>query len=266
MKGWVTVTNRSGASYDNVNLNLIAGKVRRVSEKAPPQPRRYEMVQAMAAAAPLEEQFAEQAFFEYHLYQLGRPASIPDNESKQLNLLTASGIKLTKEYVINGQSYYYQQRLRPGEPIKDEVEVALSLRNTTENNLGLPLPAGTVRVYKLDDKAGQQFIGEDRIQHVPKDEPARIRVGSAFDIVAERQQTDYQKIADRVFEYAFEIALRNRKEEAVTVVVNEPISGDWEMVNANFPHKKTGAAAAQFTVPVAAKGEAKLVYRVRVTY
>ncbi|MBI3951584.1 MAG: DUF4139 domain-containing protein [Acidobacteria bacterium] len=266
LKGWVTITNRSGASYEDANVNLIAGQVRRVSEKAPPQPQRFEMARVMAAAAPLEDQFAEQAFFEYHVYKLGRPASIADNETKQLSLLSASGIKLAKEYVVNGQRYYYQQQLRPGEPIKDEVEVALSLRNSTENNLGVPLPGGIVRVYKSDTESGEQFVGEDRIAHVPKDEPVRIRVGSAFDIVAERLQTDFQKIADRVFESAFEIALRNRKDEAVTVVVNEPVSGDWQIVNSNCPYKKMGAAAMQFTVPVNAKSEAKLVYRVRVTY
>jgi hypothetical protein len=265
LKGWVTINNRSGASYQEANLNLIAGQVRRVTEKAPPRP--LEMARTMAAqAAPMADQFAEQAFFEYHLYQLNRRVSLQDKESKQLSLLNASGIKLSKEFVINGKPYYYQQRLRPGEPVKDQVEVALSFRNSTENNVGVPLPAGTVRVYKSDNESGEQFIGEDRIAHIPQDEPLRISVGNAFDIVAERQQTDYQRISDRVFEAAFEITIRNRKDEPVTVVVNEPINGDWQILNSSFPHKKTGAAAAQFTVPVNPRSEAKLVYRVRVTY
>jgi hypothetical protein len=265
LKGWVTITNKSGAEYQNAKLNLIAGDVRRVAQQ-PPSPRRFEMVQAMAAAKAPEEQFAEQAFFEYHLYTLERPATIGREETKQISLLAASGIKLAKEYVINGQRYYYRQQFQPGEPIKEQVEVALSFRNTDENHLGKPFPAGIVRVYQSDEAAGEQFVGEDRIQHTPKDEKVRVRVGSAFDIVAERKQMDYKAIARRIFEYEYELTLRNRKKEKVTVLVNEPIEGDWEVLNANFPWEKTAANAAQFTVPVDAESEAKLVYRVRVRY
>ncbi len=126
------------------------------------------------------------------------------------------------------------------------------------------MPAGVVRVYKADQTGAQQFIGENRIDHTPKDESVRVKLGDAFDVVAERKQTDYKNISRRVFEYAYEIRIRNHKDEAVTVVVNEPIGGDWEIINSSFPAEKTAAFAARFNVPVAKDGEAVLTYRVRV--
>ena len=128
------------------------------------------------------------------------------------------------------------------------------------------MPAGTVRVYQADSKGGVQFAGEDRIDHTPKDEDLLLRIGTAFDVVCERKQTDYQKIADDVYEMAFQITLRNHKETAIAVQVNEPIAGDWRMLGSTHPATKTDAWAAQFTVPVAANSEAMLNYRVRVRW
>ncbi len=162
--------------------------------------------------------------------------------------------------------YYFQGYNNPGEPVKEKVGVYVGFKNAKENNLGVPLPAGVVRVYKADTSGAQQFVGEDRIDHTPKDETVRIKLGDAFDVVAERKQTDYKNISRRVFEYAYEIRIRNHKEEAVTVVVNEPIGGDWEMLNSTFPAEKTAAFAARFNVPVAKDGEAVLSYRVRVKF
>jgi hypothetical protein len=262
LQGWVTLTNGSGATFEDARLQLVAGEVNRVSE---------ERNNGLAGAMLRKEvdsvsQFQEQGFFEYHLYTLQRPTTIRDNETKQVSLLEAAGFDVKKEFVLNGQHYYYTNYNNPGQPIKEKVGVYIQFRNSQQNKLGMPLPAGTVRLYKKDDKGNQQFIGEDRIDHTPKDEDVRVKVGDAFDIVAERKQTDYKVIARNVYEYAYEIKIRNHKDGPVTIVVNEPIGGDWEMISSTFEAKKTAAFAAQFNVPVAKDGEATLSYRVRVRY
>ena len=262
LQGWVTLTNNSGATFEDARLQLVAGDVNRVSEE-----RNYALAGAMQRkATDSVSEFQEQGFFEYHLYTLQRPTSIRDNETKQVSLLEAAGFDVKKEFVLNGQHYYYTNYNNPGQPIKEKVGVYVQFRNAQQNKLGMPLPAGTIRLYKKDDKGDQQFIGEDKIDHTPKDEDVRVKVGDAFDIVGERKQTDYKVMARNVYEYAYEIKIRNHQDGAVTVVVNEPIGGDWEMVSSTFDAKKTAAFAAQFNVPVAKDGEATLSYRVRVRY
>src|SRR5258706_8680282 len=263
LQGWVTLTNSSGAGFENARLQLVAGDVNRVSEE-----RTAALAGAMRKSAmDSESQFQEQGFFEYHMYTLQRPTTVRDNETKQVSLLEAAGFEVKKEFVLNGQRYYYTGYNNPGQAIKEKVGVFIQFRNAQTNKQGLPLPAGTIRLYKKDDKGNQQFIGEDRIDHTPKDEDVRVKVGDAFDIVAERKQTDYKVIASgHVYEYAYEIKIRNHKDSPVTVVVNEPIGGDWEMVASTFEAKKTSACEAQFNVPVAKVGEATVSYRVRVRY
>jgi len=263
LQGWVTLTNGSGATFEDARLQLVAGDVNRVREQL------QFAAGALRAAdmAKSESQFQEQGFFEYHLYTLQRPATIRDNETKQISLLEAAGFDVKKEFVLNGQRYYYTGYNNPGQPIKEKVGVYIQVRNSQQNKLGMPLPAGTIRLYKKDDKGNQQFIGEDRIDHTPKDEDVRVKVGDAFDIVAERKQTDYRVVVSgHMYEYAYEIKIRNHKDGPVTVVVNEPIGGDWEMVASTCKAEKTAAFAAQFQVPVAKDGEATLAYRVRVKY
>jgi hypothetical protein len=263
LQGWVTLTNASGASFEDARLQLVAGDVNRVSAQ-----QNYAVAGAMARKASMDEaQFQEQGFFEYHLYTLQRPATIRDNETKQVSLLEAAGFDVKKEFVLNGQRYYYTGYNNPGQAIKEKVGVYMQFRNSQQNKLGMPLPAGTIRLYKKDDKGNQQFIGEDKIDHTPKDEDVRVKVGDAFDIVAERKQTDFKVLASgHLYEYAYEIKIRNHKDGPVNVIVNEPIGGDWEMVASTFEAKKTAAFAAQFSVPVAKDGEATLSYRVRIRY
>jgi hypothetical protein len=263
LQGWVTLTNASGATFEDARLQLVAGDVNRVSEE-----RNLAFAGAMARKSMADEsQFQEQGFFEYHMYTLQRPATIRDNETKQVSLLEAAGFDVKKEFVLNGQRYYYTGYNNPGAPIKEKVGVYVQFRNSQSNKLGMPLPAGTIRLYKRDDKGNQQFIGEDKIDHTPKDEDVRVKVGDAFDIVAERKQTDYKVVVTgHMYEYAYEIKIRNHKDGPVTVVVNEPIGGDWEMVSSTFKAEKSAAFAARFQVPVAKDGEATLAYRVRVKY
>jgi len=261
LNGWVTVNNNSGTAFRNAQLQLVAGEVHRVSEERAVSGR----VTMAKAAVPAAPQFVQEPISEYHLYTLERRTNLQDNETKQISLLGATGVSFDKVFEVDGQQYYYHNAQRPGEPIKEPVQVHIKFKNSKENSLGMPLPAGTVRVYQGDSKGRVQFIGEDRIGHTPKDETLDLHIGNAFDVVAERKQADF-KAFGRAFEFAFEISLRNHKPEPITVVVNEPLGGDWTMLDSNYKYEKTAAFAAQFTVPVAANAESVLKYRVRVQW
>jgi hypothetical protein len=264
LQGWVTLTNQSGVRFEDARLQLVAGDVNRVKDDVRNlyAGARSELSEKSVDAAG----FKEQAFFEYHLYTLQRPATLGEQETKQVSLLDAAGFTVRKDFVINGNAYYYHNYNNPGAPIKEKVGVYVQFRNGQQNKLGMPLPAGTIRLYKKDSDGGQQFIGEDRIDHTPKDEDVRVKVGDAFDIVAERKQTDYKVLAYDLYEYAYEIKIRNHKNQPVEVTVNEPIGGDWQMLSSTFKAEKTAAFAAKFIVPVEKDGEAILQYRVRVKY
>jgi hypothetical protein len=260
LNGWVTLVNNSGTSFQNAQLQLVAGDVHR-TEPQPSPPAEMMMAESKAvAAAPFEQE----SFSEYHLYTLGRRTSIEDNESKQISLLSAAAVPIERRYVVNGDTGYYHSAAEPGATIKDPVEVYYKFQNEDKSGLGMPMPAGTVRVYEADSHGGVLFIGEDQIDHTPKDESVDLHVGNAFDIVAERKQTDYQAISNRVSEVEYEITLRNHKDVPITVEVNEPIGGDWQMLSSTYDAKKTGAFAAQFEVPVAQNGTSVLRYRVRI--
>ncbi len=262
LNGWVTITNNSGTAYRNAQLQLVAGELNRVYAANGGRVQVTEM-QVAAKAAP---QFTQEGISEYHLYTLGRRTTILNNETKQISLLYSTGIHFDKVFEVDGQNYYFRNAYRPGQPIKEPVQVHIKFKNAEANSLGQPLPAGTVRVYQNDSKGRVQFIGEDSIQHTPKDETLDLHIGNAFDVVSERKQTDFQKLGTNTYEMAFEISLRNHKDSSITVLVNEPIGGDWTMVDSNFKYTKTAAFAAQFTVPVAANGESVLKYRVRVRW
>jgi hypothetical protein len=261
LDGWVTLANNSGTAFHNARLQLVAGDVNRL-----PTDQKYRVMNALSAApaAKAAEGFVQENFSEYHLYSLGRRTSVEDKETKQISLLEGSGIPVEKLFIVNGQNFYYHNYQNPGSPLKDPVMVFYKFKNEEKAGLGIPLPAGNLRVYQKDSKGGVLFIGEDHIDHTPKDEFVTVKIGNAFDVVAERKQTDYKKIADRVFEMEFEITLRNHKDTPVNVEVNEPIGGDWEILSSTFPAKKTAAFAAQFNVPVQSNGESVLKYRVRV--
>lgn len=264
LDGWVTVSNTSGTSYRNAKLQLVAGELNRVFSDA----LRADGMMAKAAQRPVAspEAFAREVFSEYHLYSLNRKTTLAENETKQISLLNGSGAPVHKLFVVNGQEFYYHNRQNPGSPLKDSVQVFYTFRNDEASGLGMPMPAGVIRVFQTDSKGGLQFAGEDRIDHTPKDENVTIKIGTAFDEVCERKQTDFERIADNVYEMAFEITLRNHKATPVTVQVNEPIAGDWRMLSSTYPATKTEAWAARFDVPVAAGGESVLKYRVRVRW
>jgi len=259
LDGWVTLTNNSGTAFHNARLQLVAGDLNRVQPNAPMAMR----AQAMDAMVAREKQFQQESFSEYHLYSLGRRTSVEDKETKQISLLQGSGVPVEKVFVVNGQNFYYHNQSNPGSPQKDPVMVFYKFKNEEKAGLGMPLPAGNLRVYQKDSKGGVLFIGEDHIDHTPKDETVTVHIGNAFDVVAERKQTDYKRIDTHVWEMEFEITLRNHKETPITVEVNEPIGGDWEMLSSTYKFTKTAAFAAQFRVPVVKNGTSVLKYRIR---
>ena len=263
LDGWVTLANNSGTAFHNARLQLVAGDLNRLPQGGLREMDDRIATKAMAAAAP---QFQQENFSEYHLYSLGRRTSVEDKETKQISLLQGSGVPVSKIFVVNGQNFYYHSYQNPGSPLKDPVMVYYKFKNEEKAGLGMPLPAGNLRVYQKDSKGGVLFIGEDHINHTPKDEMITVHIGNAFDVVSEHKQTDYKKIAERVYEMEFEVTLRNHKDIPITVEVNEPIGGSWEMLSSSYKFIKTSAWAAQFQVPVDKDGTSVLKYRVRVTW
>lgn len=266
INGWVTLTNRSGTAYPNARLQLVAGDVNRVQdEMARGRPAPLMAKAAMAEAADM----SQEALFEYHLYSLERPTSIADNQIKQVALMSASSVPVKKELLFEGQNYYYSgQHGELGQKLKAGVYVEFANKG---EGLGIPLPKGVVRVYKKDSKGNAQFIGEDRIDHTPKKESVRLKLGDAFDVTADRKQTDFKKLAgfsryNYVFESAYQIVIKNAKSEAVMVKVSEPMPGDWQIQSESHPHIKAAANTAVWNIKVPAEDKIVLTYRVVVKY
>jgi hypothetical protein len=261
LTGWVTIDNRSGASFENATLKLVAGDVRRVA----PEQVYQEDMRLQAARAPKAAGFQEESFFEYHLYTLDRPSTIKNNQTKQISLLQATGVALNKKLLLVGQPWFY--RNQGGTLTQNEkVAVVLEMKNAKETGLGMPLPKGTVRVYKKDRSGAEQFVGEDAIDHTPKDEMVRLHVGDAFDVVADRTQSEWRALSPRQSESSYTISIRNRKEENVVVTVREPVGGDWTLLSSSIPGTKVDAGTLEFQVPVPKGQEVKLTYRVRVSW
>jgi hypothetical protein len=267
LNGWVTLTNTSGTAYPDAKLQLVAGDVNRVREEM------------RLAAAPASKGMArdaaangmrEEGLFEYHLYTLARPTTIADNQTKQVALLSAGAVPVTKELVLQGNDYYYRSSYgHIGQKMK--VGVFVQFENRESAHLGLPMPKGVVRVYKKDASGNAQFVGEDSIDHTPKNEKVRLKLGDAFDVTADKKQTDFRRReatnnASYVFESAYEIVLRNAKKEPATVVVREPVPGDWRMLEESAPHAKVAAGTAEWRVVVPPEGNANLRYRVLVRF
>jgi hypothetical protein len=266
LDGWVTLNNRSGATYDNAKLKLIAGDIHRVAE-----PRRAAadavFMEEKAMAAP---QVEERAFFEYHLYEVQRPVTVRDNQTKQIEFASGTEVPAEKFFVYDGARTGYWGWGPVTEPSygtasNPKVMVILEFRNEEEGGLGIPLPKGKVRVYKEDIDGGSEFIGEDAIDHTPKDEALRLYLGDAFDIVGERKQMDFRKPGRRVIEETYEITLRNHKVEEVEVRVVEHMFrwSEWEVLRSTEDYSKLDAQTIEFRVPLQADGEETIEYTVQ---
>jgi len=261
LTGWVTLQNETSTTYENAQLKLVAGNVQRV----------HPDVTTIAKSAEKDDeednkkQFNEESFFEYHLYTLDRPTTLLSNEQKQVTLLEGHGVQVHRQLIFYGASYYYRGSY--GDVVSNQkVGVFLEIKNEEANHLGMPLPKGTVRVYKADKSGAVQFIGEDSIDHTPRDEKLRIKMGESFDVVGDRKQLDFKQISSCVDETAWEISLRNHKDVADEVLVNEPIEGDWQILSSSMPYEKKDAHTFSFLPKVPARGAVKITYRVRVTW
>jgi hypothetical protein len=274
---WVTIMNESGASYPDARLKLVAGDVQRIQ---PPRPV-YQMARSVAGLAGEAEQgFVEKPFFEYHLYTLGRTTSVSNNSTKQIELFEPKlGVPVTKTYVYFGAGEELRNWNYGGAPNLDsglgtqankKVDVYLVLNNSEKNGLGIPLPAGRIRAYKRDEADGSsEFIGEDVVQHTPKDEEVRMKLGSAFDIVGDRRQTDFSVNTNgHESTESFEIKVRNHKSDAVHVIVRENLYrwANWEITAASDSWEKKDFRTIEFPVDVGKDGEKTVTYTVRYTW
>jgi hypothetical protein len=263
LTGWVTLTNGTGASYENAKLKLVAGDVNKVADASYDYGGKYPT--ATAATGGAAKPFKEEGLFEYHLYTLQKPTNVLQNEQKQVTLLDAEGITLNKKLIFFGNSYYYRGSY--GQVMANQkVGVYLDIENKENNKLGIPLPKGVVRVYKADKSGAKQFIGEDRIDHTPRDEKLRIKMGEAFDIVADRKQMSWKPMGSCNSESEWTIHVRNHKDVDEVVEIVEPIGGDWEITQSSHPHVKKDAHTFTFSPKVPKKGEVKVTYRVRVKW
>ncbi len=268
LSGWVTLSNTSGTTYRNAKLQLVAGDVNRVYEQRPMAMKALGRMETMdmAASAPM----AEESLLEYHLYTLDRPTTIAESQSKQVALLSASGVPVRKELLLRGADYYYQSSYGDlGKKMK--VGVFVEFDNKESARLGMPLPKGIIRVYKKDSVGNAQFVGEDRIDHTPRNETVRLKLGEAFDVTADKKQIDFKKLPKptkgaSAFESAYEIVLKNAKKERITVTVQEPIPGDWKILESSHASKKATSNTAVWKIDVPADGKATLTYRVQVKY
>jgi hypothetical protein len=276
LSAWVTLVNRSGASYRDARLKLVAGDVQRI------QPRGGYLgggMGGMGGGMRQEPGFAEKPFFEYHLYTLGRPATLPDRSTKQLELFPARmKVPVTKRYVFYGE-LPDRDRFTDGGPERNrelgpegntKVGVHLALKNDEASGLGLPLPAGRVRVTKRDDADGAaEFLGEDVIDHTPRGEDLLIKVGSAFDVVGERRQVDFQvDDSRREMSESIVVELRNQKDTPITVTVKETLFrwSTWQVTAKSHDFTRRDQKTILFDVPVPARGKAQVSYTVKYTW
>lgn len=263
VSGWVTIDNRSGATYEDASIKLVAGDVHRAER----QPRKMVMMEERAdfalGAAP---QFEEQAFFEYHLYTLQRKSTLRDNQTKQIGLLEAADVTVEKSFVYQPAQQWWFASM-PGPDKSTKIGVFLSVENSKKNGMGMPLPKGLVRVYKKDADGSLQFVGEDAIDHTPEDEKIRVKIGDAFDVVGERTQTDYRVLSSgNLYESSYKISLRNHKDERIMVQVVEIVPGDWTMTKKSHEYVKEASNRVLFDIPVEKKGAAELTYTVQIKY
>lgn len=248
LSGWVSLDNKSGKTYRDAKLKLVAGDINLVQAPRAGLGRaaKADMV-LMTEVADMG--FEEKAFFEYHLYTLGRRTTVANNETKQIALFDPADtpVKKVYDYNVGGR----------------DVAVVIEFKNAEENGLGMPLPAGKVRMTKLDSDGSEEFLGEDRIDHTPKDEEIKLRVGNAFDVVGETNVVESKRISDRVREISTEVKLRNHKEESIEIVVTARLGSDWQILESSHDWEKKNASTVEFKIPVAIDGETVLRYRVR---
>ncbi|AKB37932.1 hypothetical protein MSSAC_3342 [Methanosarcina siciliae C2J] len=251
IQGWVSIDNGAGTTYEDARLKLVAGEVHRTAVS------KTSYDYAVDEAVPMSSEggggFVEETLFEYHLYTLERPATLKNNQVKQISLLSADSVPVEKELIFDVSK-------------SENVQAVLNLENSKEKGLGMPLPAGVMRVYKSDSDGQLQFLGEDSIDHTPKDEEVKAVVGNSFDVTATRTQTDYDKVSNDVRRQSYEIELKNHKSEAQTVRIVEHFYGDWEIITSSDSSEKTDAYTVEWEVTVPSDGSKKVTFTVEYRY
>lgn len=250
LSGWAAINNTSGKAYADATLKLVAGDINRAFQV---RGGRGPEMQLFAAKADMAESFEQKSFFEYHLYTLPRKATLANNEIKQISLFEPAGSAIQKVYIY-----------RP-EQNAQQVSVAVKFTNSEKAGLGMPLPAGRVRLFKADDDGSLVMLGEDMIDHTPKDEEVKLTVGNAFDVVPEETMTDSRRVSQNVEDRTYELEMRNRKKEPVTVTVEKQFYSFWEVTDANFTYKKKNAQTLTIDMTVPAEDTLKVRYTVRLT-
>lgn len=265
-KGWVNLVNQSGATFKNAQLKLLAGDVQRAPSGA--------MGGMGRGGAPQmdlksESGFSEEQFADYHLYTLQRPTDIRNNENKQVSLLEAFSVPVTKRLIIDPMRNF--RGYRPGEGevgngiLKPQIRI--EFKNDKASHMGMPLPKGTIKVFQRDKSGSLQMLGEDSIDHTPRDENVSLVVGRAFDVVAERKRTSFAWIdkdkngSPHGIRETFVIDIRNRKETGTeTVTLLERHWGEYKITQSSMPYKALDSETIQFLVPVAATKSVKVEY------
>jgi hypothetical protein len=275
LSAWVSIINQSGATYPDAKLKLIAGDVNRVQAETNTR-MRGEVLMKAAAAPEASDGFTQKDFFEFHLYTLGRKTALPNNSTKQIELFDqARQIPAKKVLLYYGalQPYFYPNPYTDrniGVQTNKKVDVYLEFKNDKQYGLGVPLPAGRLRVSQLDKADGSlEFIGEDKIDHTPKDEQVRVKLGSAFDVVGERRQVNFSvDTAAKWMEEEIEVKLRNHKMQPVDVIVKESLYrwSNWKILTQSHSFTKQDARTISFPVKVPKDGETVVRYRVRYTW
>jgi hypothetical protein len=261
LTGWITVHNESGIAYPDASLKLVAGDVHRVEREKVGRGRRPAPAMFAVEAMP-----AEEAFMEYHLYTVPWKTTLKDNQQKQIKLLSHGGISVERRYGTTIQQHIV--RAPQSGPLELPVNVQVVFQNTEQNQMGVPLPKGIVRIYSEDQAGTLQFAGEDRVNHIPRDEEVRLTMGTAFDLVVEARQTSFERSSKprQRLDSGYEVNLRNRKEEGdVTINVYARLFGDWEIREESHDYIKVDAFIVRFPVDVLAGEEVILAYSVRVT-
>jgi len=259
LNSWVSVDNQSGATYKNAKLKLVAGDVNLIQDIITRGGR--DNMYMMEKSSVDVQQFEEKSFFEYHIYNLQRPTTISNNETKQISLFEASNVAANKKFFYGSASsrWYWNQQGQK------KIAVIIEFENSEDYGLGLPMPKGKVRVYKSDGES-LEFVGEDMIDHTTTKEKVKLKIGDAFDIVADEVQTENIQISSKVWEQVFEITFKNRKKEDVVIEVERNLGTNWEILNSSFDYKKKDAFRVTFNVPVKADGESKLTFKIRYRY
>ncbi|MBC8000172.1 MAG: DUF4139 domain-containing protein [Leptolyngbya sp.] len=265
LTSWVTLDNKSGGTYKEAALKLIAGDVHKVQDVAAPQQMMEMAMDSAAPAAPPPPQFTEQSFAEYHMYTLAGKTDVNNNETKQLSLFNASDVPVKKQFIMESEdARTFGGDIDESGKQKKKIQIKLEMLNKEDNHLGMPMPKGKVRVYKKDADGALQFVGEDEIDHTPRDEKIRIYIGDAFDLVGERRQTINEQPNNHLQRMSYEITLRNHKKEAAKIQVIEHCYGDWKVVATSIPHTKKDSHTFEFAADVPANGEVKITYTIEV--